>query len=335
VNSPAPESSYPTWDYLDGYDIVVSKAAFGANGFGGVTIPLVHNSPSKLGVNAITPTPCGDCVTNTAYAGINSGGTFQVLATSNATVCQGTSGCNPLEQCTPPYPYASSNPRTNIVFNESEVLRAAKISVVTDCIPNQIQVFYNDEHALTLGVSQVDVITASGKTSTPYDIAPLTTNPGSASNPKVGSTASSGDQAGTDVSDRPMFPALFITDITGNPANPYAGDWQFGGAAIPPDAVFGTWKGALRTVDKTKTPNVVTVTPNPDPVKNNWNLGAGSDPVPTALKNEGYGAEVRWDISKLGLLSGHTYRLYFMVHDGDQNKTGGDAGHACGFVTMP
>jgi len=31
----------------------------------------------------------------------------------------------------------------------------------------------------------------------------------------------------------------------------------------------------------------------------------------------------------LGFIQGHTYRLYFMVHDGDQNKTGGDAGQAC------
>ena len=85
----------------------------------------------------------------------------------------------------------------------------------------------------------------------------------------------------------------------------------------------------------TRTPNVVSLAVDPDPAKNNWNLGPGSDPVPAGLANEGYGAEVRWDISKLGLLSGHTYRLYFMVHDGDQNKSGGDAGQACGTVTIP
>ena len=43
---------------------------------------------------------------------------------------------------------------------------------------------------------------------------------------------------------RPVFPALYITDITNDPANPYAGDWQFGGTGIPPHAVFGTWKAA-------------------------------------------------------------------------------------------
>jgi hypothetical protein len=29
------------------------------------------------------------------------------------------------------------------------------------------------------------------------------------------------------------------------------------------------------------------------------------------------------------LLPTHTYRLQFLVHDGDQNKTGGDVGQAC------
>ena len=64
-------------------------------------------------------------------------------------------------------------------------------------------------------------------------------------------------------------------------------------------------------------------------------LGAGSDPVPAGLVNEGYGAEARWDISMLGLLSGHTYRLYFIVHDGDQNKAGGDCGQGCSTIYIP
>jgi hypothetical protein len=48
--------------------------------------------------------------------------------------------------------------------------------------------------------------------------------------------------------------------------------------------------------------------------------------------NQGYGAEVRWDLTQLGLIPGHSYRVYFMVHDGDQNKSGGDVGNACGIV---
>src|SRR5262249_35741733 len=63
-----------------------------------------------------------------------------------------------------------------------------------------------------------------------------------------------------------------------------------------------------------------------------WNLGAGSDTPPTVLTNEGYGAEARWSLSALQaagiLIPGHNYRFYVIVHDGDQNKTGGDCGQA-------
>jgi hypothetical protein len=129
-----------------------------------------------------------------------------------------------------------------------------------------------------------------------------------------------------------MFPAIFITDTTYG-GDPLGGDWQFGGTGIKPSFVSGTWKGAVRTIDQTT--NTVTVTPDADPAANNWNLGPGADPVPPGLQNEGYGAEIRWDIADLGLQPGHTYRLYFIVHDGDQNKVGGDCGQGCAFITMP
>src|SRR5262245_22701866 len=232
--------------------------------------------------------------------------------------------CNPLAACTPAYPFASENPRTSVVFNESEVLRSFTVSVTNDCFPKQIRVWYNDEHALTLGIRQVVVKTASGTITSNYPITTMTgpDDADSAFDPLVGATDQTGDQAGTDLADRPIYPALFITDITADP-NSLAGDWQYGGTAFPPHAVFGTWKGAVRTVDKTKVPAVVTVTPDVDPAKNDWNVDGG-DPVPDGLKNEGYGAEVRWDVDRLGLIPGHSYRLYFMVHDGDQNKMGGD-----------
>src|SRR5262249_21986012 len=35
------------------------------------------------------------------------------------------------------------------------------------------------------------------------------------------------------------------------------------------------------------------------------------------------------------LLAGHSYRFYVMVHDGDQNKAGGDAGQAAYVYTLP
>src|SRR5262249_34426561 len=193
------------------------------------------------------------------------------------------------------------------------------------------------EHALVLGVRQVVVKTASGSATTDYPVTPLPVGCAaqgcSAVRPLVGSTFASGDQAGTDLSDRPMFPALFLTDITNDPSS-LAGDWQFGGMPIPPHAVFGTWKAAVRVVDKTKSPAVVEVKPDADPPKNNWNLDSG-DAVPAGTVNQGYGAEVRWNVDELGLVPGHTYRAYFMGHCGDQDKTGGDVGPACPTIRFP
>ena len=72
---------------------------------------------------------------------------------------------------------------------------------------------------------------------------------------------------------------------------------------------------------------------------NFWvNLGGGSDIPPggfASLTNQGYGAEIRWNVNDLGLLPGHVYRMQFMVHDGDQNKTGGDVGENCLTVSIP
>jgi hypothetical protein len=195
-----------------------------------------------------------------------------------------------------------------------------------------------------------------------YPVSPLTTNPGHVANPSVGSTdidpsdADGIDQDGVDVAlpitlqgktgqgsegGRPMFPALFVTDITNNTGD-RSGDWQQGTLASrvahPPDDVYGTWKSATRLVNKTTSPFTVTTAVDRDPAKNNWNLGLGSDTPAggfAALKNEGYGAEASWNGSSLGLLSGHAYRLEFMDHDGDQNKSGGDAGEACVNVSIP
>ena len=127
-----------------------------------------------------------------------------------------------------------------------------------------------------------------------------------------------------------MWPALFITDVTADPTST-AGDWQFGGKGIPPHDVFGTWKSAVRTVNSG---GAVTITPDVDPAENpNWNLGAGSDAPPVGTPNDKFGTEVRWSIDRLiasgDLIPGHKYRFQFMVHDGDQNKTGGDVGEGC------
>ena len=95
VNSPletSPNSgiSVPAgWDYNNSYTVVVSKNAFGANGFGGVSFPLIHDSPAKLGGNAVTPTNCNSCVVNIATA-VGSAGATALSASASAQVCFGT-----------------------------------------------------------------------------------------------------------------------------------------------------------------------------------------------------------------------------------------------------
>lgn len=209
--------------------------------------------------------------------------------------------------CTLGYPSTSSNKRTNVTFNESEVLRTFGL------FGNHLGMFYNDEHAMTLGVNP--------------GVTAMTKNPDHAPSPSVGDTTAA------DPSGRPEFPSAFVTDTTSDP-NSTAGDWQqltTNGSAISPSDLFGTWKAATKSGTSIK--------PGPDPAKNNWNLGTGADAVPLlngALpKNEGFGTEAEWTVSKLGLLSGHTYRIEFMVHDGDQSNTGGDAGEACINVNIP
>ncbi|MDB4982351.1 MAG: hypothetical protein JWM82_3103 [Myxococcales bacterium] len=219
------------------------------------------------------------------------------------------------------YPYASTNPLTSVTFSESEVLRAIEPSGGAPLAT--VRVFYNDEHALTLGVRQV-VVTGGASSMTDYAVSPLATDPGSVVDAKTGSNVLAGPQSGLDVSLRPMWPALFITDITADPTS-RSGDWQEGGVPRSPNAIFGTWKAAVRTVDTSMTPNLIMITPDADPKKNAWVLGGG-DPVPPGLTNQGFGAEVRWD---LALTPGHSYRIQAMVHDGAQNKAGGDSGEAC------
>jgi hypothetical protein len=214
------------------------------------------------------------------------------------------------------YPFASSNALTDILFNESTVLAAI---VPSGGYPfASIQLFYNDEHAMTLGVHQ----TVINGVSTDFAVSPLMMSPDIVNAPQTGSNLIIGQQAGVDPVGRPIWPALFITDIT-NDVNNVSGDWQWGGPAVNPTYVAGTWKGAVRTVDASG----AAITPDVDPARNGQNYGNGHVAPPGAItKAEAYGTEVRWDIR---LQAGHNYRFQVMVHDGDQNKIGGDSGEAC------
>jgi hypothetical protein len=202
------------------------------------------------------------------------------------------------------YPFTSSNPRTSVIFNESSVLTGVSPAIAH--AGDVIKAFYIDEHALTLGAN------GNGHTVSPF-AANLNAVAGSSTAP----TLSVGDPAAADPAGRPLYPALFLTDITSD-ASSTAGDWQNNGTAIPPTGVFGTWKTANGA----------------DPPQNLFDVGNG-DMVPRIAAGghdydkQFYSAEAQWTVSALGLQPGHSYRVQIMMHDGDQNQSGGDVGEGC------
>jgi hypothetical protein len=167
---------------------------------------------------------------------------------------------------------------------------------------DSIRLWYTDEHAVTLGVGSVS---------------PMVNHPADTiANPNVG------DLAQKDSFGFPLFPALFITDVTFDPKNT-SGDAQNGGTPIPPSIVYGSWKESNGS------------DPNPE---NGLTLPAGAEAFPSSPSiihsagskvEQGYGALIVWTISSLGLAPGHSYRAQFVVHDGDNNRTGGDIGIGC------
>jgi hypothetical protein len=226
-------------------------------------------------------------------------GTVCVASDSAASACTpGTVTVAPASGGADSCGYPSSG------FNESTVLCGITASGGGNA-PAVIDVFYNDEHALTLGCA-----TSS------YPVSALPSSPSAVYYPQTG------DPACTDTYGRPMRPVLFVTDITADPSCT-SGDQQHGGTAYYPVAVFGSWKSA--------TENGTFGTPvSVDPTSNGWNLGSGADAVPSSAmttcgSGQGYATEIRFEA---GLLPYHSYRLQVMLHDGDQNK-GGDSGEGC------
>jgi hypothetical protein len=250
--------------------------------------------------------------------------------------------------------------RNGSAFNEDSCLAAYAIS------GNTLQMFYNDEHALSLGIGSYVLYngTRVNATIVESDGTPKCIT----GYPAVGSINGKYDFSGgpfgnTDVNGlqnytapapascpgptssgccdphgcgRPIPPTLFVTDLTLNPSPPYMGDWQNGGTPYTPQTVCGLWK--VLTKDWTLGSSPI-VAPADNPSSGNiangvWNLGVGSDPVPAGISNpQSFGAEITWDISSLGLVPAHTYRFQFIVHDGDQNHAGGDIGEGCIIAT--
>jgi uncharacterized repeat protein (TIGR01451 family) len=216
-----------------------------------------------------------------------------------------------------------------VVFDENSVTRAIAFYGVG--LSGHVGVFANDESGLLIG--------AGG---TPSSTAGQGLVYGEAVPPTFGS--------GTDLEGRAVAPSLYLTDVTNNSSS-NGGDYEQGGTAAnagsPPfaSALYGSWS-----------PTVGTKPVN----KNNWTLGPHADPIPatdafggtTTSFNEGYGAEVVWNVGGLkawdaaanngsggyvALQAGHTYRAQSLTHDTDQNHTsgGGDVGEVCTTFNIP
>jgi hypothetical protein len=248
-----------------------------------------------------------------------------------------TSSC----RCSFSYPDDSNLPRSAQAFHGS-ILNA--VVPGRDGCPvddSRLRLWYNDRTALGLGIRQVVVYTSpTDSTVTNYPVTASPSSPQCVTNLEFGATDQSGLQTGNDTAGgggRPIWPVLYVTDITLDKDN-RAGDWQQGSTAgIPAHEVCGVWTSGVRRVF-TYLGNQVEIAMDPSPAPNHWDLGAGSEAPPGGFEtyeDQGYGAQIEWDLTRLSLLPGHRYRLYTMIHDGRQsNPDGGNAGHGCTRVVV-
>lgn len=207
-----------------------------------------------------------------------------------------------------------------VIFDENTVTRAIQFYGVG--LSGHVGVFTNDESGLYIGSGGTPSSQVSGQV---Y---------GEAVPPTFGS--------GSDAKSRPNAPTIYLTDITSNAAAT-GGDWENGGqpATTGASALYGSWSPTIGT----------------KPVnKNGWTLGPNADVIPptdafggtTTSFNEGYGAEVTWNVPGLqaydpttktfvAVQPGHTYRVQSITHDTDQNHTsgGGDVGEVCTTFSIP
>jgi hypothetical protein len=262
---------------VNGQRILIINPVNNQPEFNSLVSTIIYNqlSPTLSSYGSDAKTRASNPITDPLFDDLNT----QKLTTINdfVLVPTVTPKLEPLPECK--YGPGEANciatiPRTCISWKESGVL-AAFLAPSNDSI---LRAWYQDEHALTLGVGIVS---------------PITKSPDFVLNPNTG------NPDGVDLAGRPSRPALFITDITNNPSD-RSGDWEYGGISYNPTAIYGTWKALNAN----------------NPVSNGRNLGPGSTDPPASVLDK-YVSEIQWDLSKYNLVHGRVYRLEFMVHDGD------------------
>lgn len=200
-----------------------------------------------------------------------------------------------------------------VSFDEPEILidyepKAPNVATLNDAI----RLWVGDENSIVMGTATVN--------GTPFPISESGVQPSTVSNPQTGAPY---EPDGKDAAGRPMFPSLFLTDITDNPTSK-VGDWQQGGIPIPPNVISGVWIFADKngsggsSVKSRGRPAIKNV------VDTIWQLAPGGTAPLSGKTYEDrtyYGTEIRWNVGELlaagKVVTGRTYRAQFMAHDGD------------------
>ncbi len=214
-----------------------------------------------------------------------------------------------------------------------KIIKFKTIPIGNDCNTNQLQSTRESSVAWALSPGPDENIGAGGKIKLWYtDELPLTLGKGNVSpydpsnhiiNPNVG------DESARDINNFPYFPSLFITDVTSNPSDT-SGDAENGGTPHKPDEIWGTWKAA-GGYGSSVPPNKQDLPSGADPFPAESNLKFKDGTIISVALGQNYGSEIIWQVDNLGLTSGHTYRVQFIVHDGDFE---GDIGEGCTTIKL-
>ena len=129
-------------------------------------------TPAYAGEQDNDPTNSTDCTANSADAGQVIAAELEVFSRGRSTAFRQPPQSDRVDARNLGYPFTSSNPRTSTVFNENEILRAS--GVFGSGANAHVALFYNDEHAMLLGINP--------------GVTAMTSNPGHATNPSVGDT---------------------------------------------------------------------------------------------------------------------------------------------------
>ena len=157
-------------------------------------------------------------------------------------------------------------------------------------------------------------------------VSPLTTNPGTVTARSSVPTSSPATRAGSIQSLRPMWPVSVPHRRHRRARATRRATGRRAGVPHTPTAVFGTWKAAVRSVDKTVSPNKITITPDADPDQEQLE--------PRYRRRSGAVRAGQRGIRRRGAL-GRAARVWSLLsHPGDgprrqSDKGGGDSGEAC------